>query len=83
MIDMTQDSASTCRAGILRAREALADGDIFLADAILSALEENGPSERPCRCEICGVGFWWPGELEAHRFASKHGLEEVDAEMAA
>lgn len=58
------------RAAILRAREALADGDVDLADAILSALEEDGPTERRYLCSVCGTAYEFRGLRDAHLFAA-------------
>ena len=63
---------------IVRAREALEDGDVALCAAILFDLEEDLAAAetcaRPCassigdiRCPDCSATFRWPGELAHHR----------------
>jgi len=51
---------------IVSALEALEDGDVRLAVAILLGALEDGPSSRPHLCS-CGNAYEWPGLLEAHR----------------
>ena len=55
----------TPRAAVVRALEALEDGEAREAEAILrSALRR--PARRRHRCPVCGVGFPWPGQLNDH-----------------
>lgn len=51
---------------IVSALEALEDGDVNEAWAILNGALEDGSAERPFLCE-CGNAYEWPGLLEAHR----------------
>jgi hypothetical protein len=71
-------------ARIVRAREALEDGDVGFAAAILFDLEEDLASEGSrldsfptsgnfC-CPDCGSRFRWPGELD-HRQRCAHFVE--------
>jgi hypothetical protein len=61
---------------VVAALEALEAGDVALAEAILLAAREDGPS-RPHRvCPECGLRFDWPGQREAH-VLNVHGLEEA------
>jgi hypothetical protein len=57
-------------ARIVRAREALEDGDGDFAAQILADLEyELGGLRNPLRsfpCPQCGLGFPWPGDLDTH-----------------
>lgn len=52
------------RAGIVRALEAIEDGDLIEARAILHALDE--PLPRLVRCPFCEMRFQWPGLLDRH-----------------
>jgi hypothetical protein len=58
---------------IVRAREALEDGDIAFAAEILADLEIDLAggfrSTVPCSnsCPDCGRAFRWPGQLADHR----------------
>ena len=58
------------RATVLRALEALADGDPVLAEEILEGLAHELETElitsRGTRCGICGLRFDWPGQLAEH-----------------
>lgn len=52
------------KAALTAVQEALDDGDIAYAKAIVtSALSDNPDRVHACSC---GVRFRWPGELEAH-----------------
>jgi hypothetical protein len=63
-------------ARVIRAREALQDGDVGLAEQVLGDLEtELTPARRRCRCETCSVSFLWPGELQRHQDVSGHDWE--------
>jgi hypothetical protein len=62
----------TALARIIRAREALEDGDVAYAAAILSDLEDDLAAEEPEQlfrfaCSRCSVRFRWPGELDHHQ----------------
>ena len=61
-------------AGVVRAREAIEDGDVRFAAEILYDLEEDLAGALFCstaveqfRCPDCGATFAWPGELADHR----------------
>ena len=54
-------------AAIIRALDALEAGDQNEAVAILLGALEDGPTERPCVCPECGLGFEWPGLLDHHQ----------------
>jgi hypothetical protein len=58
---------------IIRAIEAIEDGDFDYAIALLSGCVEQ-PRMR-YRCE-CGYTAEWPGLLMRHRDLSGHGLDE-------
>lgn len=63
------------RVALVRAGEALEDGDLIYAQAIIStAIEVDGPSERPHRCGECGAAYLHPGLLSTHRFRAGHEL---------
>ena len=55
------------RSAIVRALEAIEDGDVAFAEQILLSVLDDGPSrlERVC-CDECGQGFEWPGLLGEH-----------------
>jgi hypothetical protein len=61
-------------ARIVRALQALHDGELFVATKILEDLERElrePDFRRPHRCPNCGVAFRWVGELDHHlRFGS-------------
>jgi hypothetical protein len=66
----------TVLARIVRAREALEDGDTGFAYAIVCDLEhdlggnEFSPRGENLACPNCPASFRWPGELDHHqRFA--------------
>lgn len=66
------------RLAIVAALEALEVGDQALAVAVLLGALEDGPSERPYRCRVCGLSLAWPGLRDDHeRFA--HALESEAA----
>jgi hypothetical protein len=59
-------------ARVVRARDALEDGDLYLAATILADLEHDLASDfssttEKFRCPECGSTFRWPGELDDHR----------------
>jgi len=63
-------------ARIVRAREALEDGDVAFAAAILADLEDDlAPAGSPdfdvprqsLGCPECSLRFTWPGELDHHQ----------------
>jgi hypothetical protein len=67
-------------ARVIRAREAIVDGEHDLAVAILLELErEIGEPERSPRCPDCSLTFRWPGERDRHFAVSGHGIEEAAA----
>ena len=53
---------------IIRALEALEDGDVAFAREMLELV--IGPRQVGCRCDDCGRVFEWPGLLSAHTCAS-------------
>ena len=53
-------------ARVVRAREALADGDLALVGQTLADLEEDLQSRRRATCPDCGLFCGWPGVLEEH-----------------
>jgi rubredoxin len=65
----------TALARIVRAREALEDGDIGFAYELLTDLEHDLAGESPdfevapqsLLCPDCGLRFTWPGQLADHR----------------
>jgi len=62
-----RNSGGSGRAALIAVLDALEDGDVALAEAILlNVLESDGPAARPYRCEACRVGFEWPGLRDAH-----------------
>lgn len=66
------------RLAIVQALEALEVGDVGCATEILLGALEDGPTERRCRCPVCGLAFEWPGLLDDHlRFS--HDLESEAA----
>jgi hypothetical protein len=62
-------------AAIVRALEALEDGDPMEAAAILRSVLHQEPGPRPYRCPTCASCFRWPGELDEHLARSRCGLE--------
>ncbi len=70
------------RLEIIAALDALEAGDIRLAVAILLGALEDGaavdPEGRRRRCQLCGAGPMWPGELEHHRLVA-HPVELLEA----
>lgn len=68
---MTRGERST----VLRALEALRDGDPEEARSFLSSmLRETGP--RRHSCSVCGLAFTFPGERDAH-LANVHAAERA------
>lgn len=55
---------SRLRAALLRAGEALDDGDLVYAREIVRAALEDG--ERTLCCQECRIPFRFPGELAEH-----------------
>jgi uncharacterized membrane-anchored protein len=65
-------------ARVIRAREAIVDGESGVALAILVELErELAEPERSLRCPDCSLTFRWPGERDRHFAVSGHGIEEA------
>jgi hypothetical protein len=61
---------------ITAALEALEAGDQREAVAILLSALEDGPERTrgdACKCSVCGQGFEWPGQRDAH-VARVHGF---------
>jgi hypothetical protein len=65
---LAQGEVITDHLAIVAALEALDAGDTRYAVEILLGALEDGDTWKPCRC-ACGVGYRWPGELDAHRVA--------------
>lgn len=57
---------------VVRALEALHDGDDEMAVGLLEDLVGPTPDPRHV-CPECGNSFCWPGQLVAHRFRA-HGV---------
>lgn len=74
------------RVAIVVALEAIEDGDAALAVAILLNALESEPvcdaDGRRRRCEVCGFGPAWPGELSAH-WRNVHDGDRLGLERAA
>jgi len=68
---------------IIVAREALEDGDLDYCATILSDLEDDLAAGEPFyrvenfRCG-CGAAFRWPGELQHHQYAARHGALSME-----
>jgi hypothetical protein len=56
-------------AAILTAVEAIEDGDLDYALAVLRSALEGQPGARRHTCR-CGAAFEWPGELERHQIVA-------------
>lgn len=65
------------RSAVVRALEALEDGDPSFAEEILLSAVDDGFAhiERACCCS-CGMAFEWPGLLVEHRRVM-HAFDEV------
>ena len=59
--------ADHLRTAIIGALEDFEGGDPSGAVAALLSVLEDGPTERPYRCEYCGLTAAWAGELTNHR----------------
>ncbi len=68
---ITRRKDSKAGGALVRIREALEDGDVDFAGAIIDSALEDGPSTRQHRCQ-CGAAFEWPGLLDDHRRRSGH-----------
>jgi hypothetical protein len=69
----------TERAAVVRALEALKDGNADEARAFLESALCQRPRPR-CVCPECGVGFEWAGLLDPHlRLAHPDLWEKTDA----
>jgi hypothetical protein len=68
---------------IIVAREALEVGDHSLAYDVLVDLEDDlaagepSSGRRKFRCG-CGAAFRWPGALQHHQYASRHGALSME-----
>lgn len=71
-------SGDDLRARVVRAAEAISDGDGHLAVAILAGLEADlAPTPiRRHACARCGAAFRWPGERLDHE--DRVHFEELD-----
>jgi len=61
---------------IVAALGALEAGDLLAVETILLGALEDGSSERPHRCVLCGSSYRWPGELERH-LVLRHTQEQA------
>jgi hypothetical protein len=55
-----------CLARVIRAQEALADGEHRLARQLLADLAKDLNPRSQHRCELCGLDFDFPGRLDEH-----------------
>jgi hypothetical protein len=68
---------------IVAALEALEAGDVAEATRVLlDAVQEPVAGPQRFACPTCGLAFQWPGELEAHLFASGHGRTRMRTRAA-
>jgi hypothetical protein len=65
---------------VIRAREAVADGDLLLAEGILADLEAELTPKPTLRCRLCPSLFRFPGQLDEHLrvWHPDHWLQELD-----
>jgi hypothetical protein len=66
---------ATLRSAIVRATEALDDGNPVEARAILRSVLRDRAGRRRYPCPGCGLAFEWPGLLDEHLARSRCGLE--------
>lgn len=64
----------TDRLAVVVALEALGDGDVRLAEAILLGAGEDGQYVERSRCRVCGAGYEWPGLRDSHEIVV-HGFD--------
>jgi hypothetical protein len=58
---------------VVRALEALEDGDLQFARALLESLLDERPRRPRWYCRHCGLRFVFPGELDEHVRVSHPG----------
>jgi hypothetical protein len=66
---------------VLRVLDALEDGDVRYAVALLLAAIDEPDAPAPGRCSVCGV-LAWPGQDERHLY-SAHRTAEQELKRAA